>query len=106
MSIARTELAMAYNEGAYGATIAAQEQGFLGDVRKRWLTAADERVCPICAPLDNTIVNLNAFFPNGIKLPPAHPQCRCAIAFEEITENLQPTTGGSIIDLSDNRKVW
>jgi len=101
MSIARTELATAYNQGAYGATIAAQEQGFLGDVVKRWLTAADERVCPICAPLDETVVNLNSVFRNGSFLPPAHPQCRCAVAFEEITPNLQLSIADGIVTTSE-----
>lgn len=98
MNIARTELAMAYNEGIYGATLAAQEQGFLGDVTKTWLTAADERVCPICIPLDGVTVNMNGFFPNiGAKMPPAHPMCRCAVAFVEINSNLQPQRSHGIL---------
>jgi hypothetical protein len=97
MNIARTELAMAYNEGAFGAIQNAQEQGYIGDTTKTWLTAADERVCKICAPLDGVTVNMNAFFPGGMKMPPAHPQCRCAVAFTEITKPLQSVENNSIM---------
>jgi hypothetical protein len=38
MTIARTELAMAYNEGNYVATKNAQEQGYIGECKKTWLT--------------------------------------------------------------------
>ena len=102
MNIARTELAMAYNEGAIGAVEAAQAQGYMGDMVKVWLTADDERVCPICAPLDGVEVNINAFFTGNtnrapLRIPPAHPQCRCAVDFVEVTANLQPTAGGGIM---------
>jgi hypothetical protein len=92
MTIARTELASAYNQGAYLATLDAQEKGYIGDCRKIWLTAADELVCDICAGLDGKPVNLKGKFKISVKgkfkgaidLPPAHPRCRCAVAYEEI----------------------
>ena len=59
---------------------------------KVWHTAADERVCPICAPLDGQVVGLNEDFvhPGGsglaaryegrrFKRPPAHPRGRCTV---------------------------
>jgi SPP1 gp7 family putative phage head morphogenesis protein len=103
MSIARTELAMAYNEGAYGAVEAAREQGYIGDVRKVWLTAADERVCPICVPLDGVVVNMNDLFNTGsgrlpVKIPPAHPQCRCAVDYEEVVPSLQSQHPNGILN--------
>ncbi|MDR2650599.1 MAG: phage head morphogenesis protein [Clostridiales bacterium] len=52
MTIARTELAAAYNQGAYEAVRDAREKGLIGDCRKIWLTAADERVCAKCGALD------------------------------------------------------
>ena len=91
MTIARTELATAYNEGAYGATHDAQEKGYIGDCKKTWLMADDERVCSACSSLDGESVNMEAAFSSGVKLPPAHPNCRCAVAFEEITDSLMPT---------------
>lgn len=42
-----------------------------------WVTAEDERVCPICAPLhDQPMEVYTRTFPSG---PPAHPRCRCRI---------------------------
>ena len=83
-NIARTELAFAYNAGAYGATKDAQAQGYIGDCVKVWLTAYDERVCPICSAMDDEKRNIDETFSNGKLLPPAHPSCRCAVAYEEI----------------------
>jgi len=76
---------------------------------KRWLTAVDERVCPICGPLHNTIVGIDDswnFTPEMLaanpqlakalksigsvfRLPPAHVNCRCylqPVIFEAMTE--------------------
>ena len=40
-----------------------------------WNTSADEKVCPICGPLDGQPEREWAdMFPSG---PPAHPRCRC-----------------------------
>lgn len=63
---------------------------------KRWQTAVDERVCPICSRLHNTFVDLDRGWeftaemlaadpalaravhaPMGIVAPPAHVNCRC-----------------------------
>lgn len=90
-NIARTELAFAYNAGAYGATKDAQAQGYVGDCAKVWLTAYDERVCPICSAMDDERRNMDEAFSNGKLLPPGHPSCRCAVAYEEIENtNLAP----------------
>jgi hypothetical protein len=40
-----------------------------------WLTANDERVCPVCGPR-HTVVISDGFY------PPAHPRCRCGIRQE------------------------
>ena len=40
--------------------------------RSRWVTAADERTCPVCAPLHGQV------FPEGEgPMPPLHRSCRC-----------------------------
>lgn len=63
---------------------------------KRWQTAVDERVCPICSRMHNTFVDLDRGWeftpemlaadpalarairaPMGIVAPPAHVNCRC-----------------------------
>lgn len=97
--IARTELAYGYNAGAYGATKDAQAQGYIGDCIKVWLTAFDERVCPICSLMDEEKRNMDEPFSNGKMLPPGHPQCRCAVAYEEIENtNLTPATPDGTMD--------
>lgn len=71
-TIAQTETTQAAAEGA--------EIGFRasGVVEKwTWATAADERVCPICAPLEGVTVNVGDEFAPGIKKPYAHVNCRC-----------------------------
>ena len=89
--IARTELAFAYNQGAYWGTVQAREQGLLPEMVKVWATAADERVCPVCGGLDGVKRAMDAPFPFQTRLtdpqvrlmPPAHPNCRCAVKFIE-----------------------
>lgn len=93
--IARTELAFAYNQGSYEGTRQAQEAGYMGEVVKIWSTAYDERVCPICRDLDGQRVPMDGDFsfttrlakdnPTIKKVPPAHPNCRCAVMYEEIS---------------------
>jgi hypothetical protein len=47
---------------------------------KMWLTADDERVCPICEPLDGVEVPVNEFFDGQWEAPPdPHPRCRCRV---------------------------
>jgi len=75
--------------------------------KKVWLTADDERVCEICGAIDGESRNINALFSIGKLLPPAHPSCRCAVAYEEVAELMMPTAtntqltnegGGGTID--------
>jgi len=47
---------------------------------KTWMTARDELVCPICAPLHGEIRGLLENFSGGINSPPIHPHCRCWIS--------------------------
>ena len=47
-----------------------------------WVTAKDDRVCPICGPLHQAPRALwSQAFENG---PPAHPNCRCTLDVERI----------------------
>lgn len=94
-NIARTELAFAYNQGSYEATKQAQAAGYMGDTIKVWCTADDERVCSICGGLDGAEVAMDNDFDFKTKLegrnatirrvPPAHPSCRCAVIYREIS---------------------
>ena len=72
-TISATETTRAATEG---------EESVLADLRKQgaaitslWRTSEDERVCPICRPLDGEDQHLwSQKFSMG---PPAHPRCRC-----------------------------
>jgi len=71
ITIARTE------------TCDASEQGFMdtakgmGVTGKEWIT---HDPCEICAQNEDIILPLDGVFPSGDERPPAHPNCRCALA--------------------------
>lgn len=63
------------------------------DAQKRWITARDELVCPVCGPLDGVAVYLDETFESAgmtLNAPGAHPNCRCTLelAYPEIREPL------------------
>lgn len=99
--IAETEMAFAYQHGEYEAVKMAQAQGLMGVVEKVWSTAYDDGVCDICNGLEGQTIGidddfnfkLNKLLFQGQRLtPPAHPQCRCAVEYREITPPvIQPT---------------
>lgn len=55
-----------------------------GMLFKGWMTAFDQRVCPICKLNERwpdgrlRIVPIDENFPSGDPYPPGHPRCRCA----------------------------
>lgn len=81
--IARTETMRASNEGQLEAWDQATEAGLLtGDESKEWIVTPDDRLCPICAPMEGETAGLAEDFDvDGDKIdgPPAHPNCRCTI---------------------------
>lgn len=86
-NIAQTELAYAYNFGAHEGMEQAQAEGLIGELNKKWSTAKNESVCPVCGALEGKEVPMEAYFEiNGLKfyLPPAHPGCHCAIEYVEV----------------------
>ena len=73
--IASTETTRAF---ARGNQIAWAESGVVD--REEWNTVSDERVCPICFPLDNKQNRkVGGDFPGGY-YPPAHISCRCFLS--------------------------
>lgn len=86
VTIARTEIMGALNRGAQVGWSQAQKKGFLGkEAEQEWMTAQDERICPVCGGLSEQRQPLKEPFRSvfGGKLipyPPAHPRCRCTIA--------------------------
>jgi hypothetical protein len=80
-TIARTELITASREGTQESWRQAAANGLLdlNTAVQVWMTAPDERLCPICEDLDGAEAKLGESFPGGIQGPPAHPQCRCSL---------------------------
>jgi SPP1 gp7 family putative phage head morphogenesis protein len=81
--IARTESMRAANEGQQQLWDQAVEAGVLtGTEKQEWITTPDDRLCPICEPLDGQQVGLDEMFDadgEEIEGPPAHPNCRCTV---------------------------
>lgn len=82
-TIARTESLRASNEGQRELWRQAENQGLLNRAKTqvKWLTAGDERVCPICWPLNGKTVPLGQSFQTSVGTvdgPPAHVSCRCS----------------------------
>lgn len=71
-TIARTEIIRAHAEGQLDAleNLGVEEVG----VAVEWSTAGDERVCPMCAPLQGVILKLK----EAKGMLPRHPNCRCS----------------------------
>lgn len=92
MTIAQTESAFAYNRGADEGIRQAQEQGFLGQMMKRWSTSGDDAVCSICQGLEGMELSMDEefefkgrqLFAGQNLMPPAHPRCACAIEYIEV----------------------
>lgn len=80
--IAVTELTRAEAQFSEALSSRLAEQGVTSQIR--WLTSEDERVCPICWPLDHKLKKDGGWMTkNGmITSPPAHPNCRCQTVVE------------------------
>lgn len=80
--IAVTELTRAEAHFSDALSSRLGEQGVNSQIR--WLTAEDERVCPICAPLDHKLKKDGGWQSKSgpIERPPAHPNCRCQTVVE------------------------
>lgn len=88
--VARTELARAHNEGNMIGMKESRE--VVGDFKKKWLTAGDDRVSPECeANGKQGAIPLDAAFQSGDDMPPAHPRCRCVLV--PVLDETQPNQG-------------
>jgi len=83
MNVATTEITRAF---ATGQELGGKQlrQEFPGvKVVKIWQTNNDDRVCPVCGPLNGMEVGVDEAFTTeankavGLPHPPAHPRCRC-----------------------------
>ena len=76
--IAATEVTRAAVQGELGVVQELERQGV--QMQAIWETNVDERVCPICAPLQGTTRDRwGLAYPSG---PPAHVRCRCWLNHE------------------------
>jgi hypothetical protein len=79
-TIATTEITRAYSEAnQIAGRQLAREYPDLKMV-KRWATNNDDRVCPLCGPLNQKEIPLSEPYQAGGKEfagPPLHPNCRC-----------------------------
>ena len=89
-TIAQTELAEAYNAGAHQGIKQAQERGYIGHVKKVWVTARQDNVCKFCESVEGVSKEMDEYFDVGkcgrVLIPPAHPRCRCVVKYVEVKE--------------------
>lgn len=89
-TIAQTELAEAYNAGAHQGIKQAQERGYIGHVKKVWVTARQDNVCKHCEAVEGVSKEMDEYFDVGkcgrVLIPPAHPRCRCVVKYVEVEE--------------------
>ena len=74
---------IAQTEGRYATSEARRaEADDRKDEFKRWITAADERLCEECDGNENDgIIPIDEAFSSGHMQSPAHPNCRCTVAY-------------------------
>lgn len=97
--ILENEDQVAHNFGTQLLLMNAVQKGYLPpETRKVWVTAVDERVCPVCAPMDSVAVGLHEQFTlhpyvgvlsheSHLWVPPAHPNCRCRIVTDRAIQH-------------------
>ncbi len=92
MTIARTELAGAYNAGEFYGIKQAQKEGLMGKVKKYAVSAGDGRTCKGCREVEGQEVKQEEYFETQwgkVLFPPFHTNCRCVVEYEEISETLE-----------------
>lgn len=106
--IARTEGIRAAALGQIAAWQAAAQQGLVNtDVYgKKWLARMDNRVCPLCAALNGTVVGLYGLFDGIMQGPPAHPNCRCALGLAKLSGKLPAWAQGLAVAPSKRTTGW
>jgi len=85
--IATTEITRAAAQGELAAVNQLREGGV--DMRPKWFTREDEKVCPICGGLSDVVGDEHNQFKHRrtgrmFDMPPAHPRCRCFVNWEVV----------------------
>lgn len=82
-AISVTEITRSYSEGMNFTQREFEAAGV--HMERVWVTNRDEKVCPICAPLNGKDEKVwKASRPAG---PPAHPRCRCSSVLRHVPED-------------------
>jgi len=86
-NIARTETWTAINRARDDAwrDFAEAEPTVAAGMVRTWMANDDERLCEICAALDNAEAPLDGDWETDdgpVESPPAHPSCRCTVIYE------------------------
>ena len=94
-AIARTEILRAHNTGQLDAMekMGVEEVGVMAEVS----TAGDDRVCPLCQPLEGIVLKIKEA--RGIL--PRHTSCRCVFVPAGVGE---PKGTTKLVDYGDGRK--
>jgi len=105
--IARTETIAAANAGRMLSWAEADQLGLLpAGSEKRWKTAADERTCPVCGPLNNVTVDWEGIFSTGDVMPPNHPNCRCTAVIVPAEPTFDNSVEKRYYRFADGEKTW
>jgi SPP1 gp7 family putative phage head morphogenesis protein len=83
-TIARTEMNKASNAAHLDQLYELQKQ--LPTIIGRWSSAMCGHMCKICAALNGKKAKPGDNFPGGISAPPRHPNCRCTLVSEIMSE--------------------
>lgn len=92
-TIAQTELHNAYEAGSYFGIQEAQNEGYIGEIKKQWVTAAGEinGVCKACVALEGVTIGLTEYFTSEkfapVLRPELHPRCRCTLKYIEVEDD-------------------
>ena len=81
IDIVHTELARAYNQGAFDGVKAAIDARLMNHCEMIWSTAGTNRVCGRCLSLKDTVVGRTD--EQGVQIPPLHPRCHYVIVYRE-----------------------
>jgi hypothetical protein len=81
--IARTETAKAIHTAQRKLWTDLRDRGVYTNEVLEWITVPDDRRCQICEPMQGQQIDLTIGFTTGggniVDMPPAHPNCRCAV---------------------------
>jgi SPP1 gp7 family putative phage head morphogenesis protein len=88
LTIARTEVLNASNEGQLELWRQARRDGLVSEPLKVWIVTPDDRLCPRCRPMDGQTRKLDEPFDTPLgprQRPTLHPRCRCAMGLKVAT---------------------